>query len=259
MNNKKVLIALVVAAAILSPCVFAQDTALPNPGLTPDSPLYFLDTWSEDISLALTTNPESKTRKQIAISEEKLAEAETMGNKGKGEAAEVAADRYGKMVTDAAKGVAAAAQSGEAFADAVGELLATSTSISQQVLAGVYEKVPEQARSAIQKAMQVSSQGMEQALNAISNTNREQVREKVEQNLNKARENAPEEAQQFIPATIPSGPGGAEPEEGQETIPGTPGAGEESQQGPGSEVEPEQEEQSIPSPVEVPGAGGGRP
>ncbi len=239
MNNKKALIVLVVAAAVLSPCVFAQDTTLPNPGLTPDSPLYFLDTWSEDISLALTANPESKTRKQITIAEEKLAEAEAMGNKGKGEAAEVAADRYGKMVTSAAKGVVAAAQSGEGFTDAVGELLATSTSISQQVLAGVYEKVPEQARSAIQKAMQVSSQGMEQALNSISNTNRNQVREKVEQNLNKARENAPEEAQQFIPATIPSGPGETETEEGQENIPGTPapGAGEESQQGPGSEVE----------------------
>ncbi|MCG2691364.1 DUF5667 domain-containing protein, partial [Microgenomates group bacterium] len=140
--------------------------------------MYFLDNWGEDIGLALTRGTEAKTRKQIAISQEKLAEAEQMGERGKGEAAEVAADRYGEMVNAAAAGVASAAQSGEGFAGALGELLATTTSISQSVLAGVYERVPEQAKAAIQRAMQVSTQGMERAMEAVSSTRREQVQER---------------------------------------------------------------------------------
>lgn len=209
MNIKKLtMIAVIAVVVILVPGVRAQSTTgLPNPGLTPDSPLYFLDTWSEDIGLALTRGTEAKTRKQIVISQEKLAEAEQMGEKGEAKAVEVAADRYGEMVNAAAAGVASAAQSGEGFADALSELLATTASISQSVLAGVYERVPEQAKAAIQRAMQVSTQGMERAMEAISNGNRGQVQERIEQNLQKARESAPEEVQQYIPVTVPGGAG----------------------------------------------------
>jgi len=209
--KKLTVIVVLLAVLVLTPRALAQDTDLPSPGLTPDSPLYFLDTWGENIGLALTRGPEAKVRKQIAISQEKLAEAEQMGEKGKAEAAEIAVGRYGEMVNAAAAGVASAAQSGEGFAGALGELLAITTSISQSVLAEVYEKVPEQAKVAIQRAMQVSTQGMERAMEAVSNTKREQVQERVEQNLQKARESAPAEVQQYIPATIPSEAGDRQP------------------------------------------------
>lgn len=228
---------------VLTPRALAQDTAnLPDPGLTPDSPLYFLDTWGENISLALTGNAEAKARKQIAISQEKLAEAEQMGEEGKAEASEIAAERYGEMVNAAAAGVSQAAQSGEGFTDALAELLATTTSISQQVLAGVYEKVPEQAKAAIQRAMQASTRGMEQAIEAISNTRREQVQERIKQNLQKARENAPEEAQQYIPVTVPTEGSGSQPDS---TVPGDTGGTNQGQQQGGS------------APVQLPA--GGRP
>jgi len=209
--KKLTVIVALLTVLVLTPGVLAQNTDLPSPGLTPDSPLYFLDTWGENIGLALTRGPEAKVRKQIAISQEKLAEAEQMGKEGKAKAAEIAADRYGEMVNAAAAGVAFAAQSEEGFAGALGELLVTTISISQNVLAGIYEKVPEQAKAAIQRAMQVSIQGMERAMEAVSNTKREQVQEQVEQNLQKARESAPAEVQQYIPATIPGGAGGKQP------------------------------------------------
>jgi len=54
-----------------------QETAdisstLPNPGLTPDHPLYFLDTLGENIGLFLTRSPEGKAEKAFSYAEEKL-------------------------------------------------------------------------------------------------------------------------------------------------------------------------------------------
>ncbi len=189
-----------VLSLVLVGTVSAQESELPEPGLTPDSPLYFLDSWGEGIGLALTQDSEVKARKQIRISQEKLAEAKVMGEKGDAEAAEIASNRYGEMINGAAENVAVAAQSGEGVADAVADLLATTAAISQSVLADVYERVPEQAKASIQRAMEESSAGISRAVDAVSGAQQEQVRERVNESLQKARESAPEEAQQYIPA-----------------------------------------------------------
>lgn len=239
------------------PGVWAQDTTdLPSSGLTPDSSLYFLDTWGEKIDLALTRGQEAKTRKQVRISQEKLAEAKDMAEEGKDKAAEVASDRYGKMVSAAAENVAQAAQSGEGFADALGELLATTTAISQEVLAGVYEKVPEQAKPAIERAMQVSSKGMEKAMEAVSNVNREKVENRVNESLQRARDMMPEEAKKHLPTIVPTvgiedvGPRGAEGKEsGQE---------EQTDQSIPVEVESTEREQGGSAPIDVPAERRGR-
>ncbi len=265
MTIKKITIILGLFLALsLSSGIYAQQADnLPSPGITPDSPLYFLDTWGEKIDLALTKNKEAKTEKQINISQEKLAEAKAMAEKGNVKAAEIASNRYGEMVNGAAEAVAQAAQSGEGFAESLGELLATTTAISQEVLAGVYEQVPEEAKSAIQKAMQVSSEGMQKGIDAVNVGKREEVQQKVNENLQRARDMIPEEAKENIPMDnlMPGESDDFPPGQGEE--PGQP-------ESPEVEMEEKQPEQDIPSeegmpedeeggsaPIDVPGAGGG--
>lgn len=55
--------------------VFAQNgTALPNAGLTPESPFYFFDKLGETLQRFFTFNPESKVRLEITFAKERIAE-----------------------------------------------------------------------------------------------------------------------------------------------------------------------------------------
>ncbi|HCP08809.1 MAG TPA: hypothetical protein DIT25_03370 [Candidatus Moranbacteria bacterium] len=199
---QSILLALVFVFGFVGIVGAQEGQALPDPGITPDSPFYFLDKWGKGISLAFTFGTEAKAKKQLIIAQERLAEAEQMEEEGKTEAAEKAVEQYGKMVSAAAENVAKAARSGEGFPDALAGLLATTTSISQTVLGKVYVQVPEQAKGAIERAMQTSTRGMQEAVNATSGERREQVQMRINENLQRARENAPESARQFIPMQV---------------------------------------------------------
>lgn len=69
--------------------VFAQNQAvLPNAGITPESPFYFLDKFGEALREFFTFNPEGKARLQITFAAERVAEIkvilETKGVEAKG-------------------------------------------------------------------------------------------------------------------------------------------------------------------------------
>ncbi|MDP3970167.1 MAG: DUF5667 domain-containing protein [bacterium] len=55
-------------------------TSTVDPGLTPDSPIYFLDTFAERTRLALTFDADKKAELAAQYAAEKLAEAEAMAN-----------------------------------------------------------------------------------------------------------------------------------------------------------------------------------
>ena len=63
--------------------VYAQDEELPDPGITPDSPFYFLDRWGKSISMFFTFSAEAKTKRALRYAEERLAEAQAMVVKNK--------------------------------------------------------------------------------------------------------------------------------------------------------------------------------
>ncbi len=54
--------------------VFAQNGALPNAGLTPESPFYFLDKLGEALQRFFTFNPEGRARLEITFAKERIAE-----------------------------------------------------------------------------------------------------------------------------------------------------------------------------------------
>lgn len=73
---------------------FASIEWLPDPGRTPDGPLYYWDTWAEDRYLKATTQPSKKLALGLDIAREKLAELEAMVADEDEVAASVALERY---------------------------------------------------------------------------------------------------------------------------------------------------------------------
>ncbi len=97
---KKVFIAVIAAILTLTLCIggiaSAQEaeTALPDPGTTPDSPFYFMDKWGKQISLAFTFNAEKKAQKALRYADERMAEMDAMMVKNKIKEATQAANEY---------------------------------------------------------------------------------------------------------------------------------------------------------------------
>lgn len=69
-----------VTALVLPVLVFGQTatTTLPNPGLTPDSPFYFLNRVSEALQEFFTFNPTAKARLELQFSAERISEIKLM-------------------------------------------------------------------------------------------------------------------------------------------------------------------------------------
>ncbi len=72
--------ALVALLVLTSSTVFAQSTEvkLPSAGLTPSSPLYFLDRFGENFRQFFTFNPEAKAKLQIEFAGERISEIKMM-------------------------------------------------------------------------------------------------------------------------------------------------------------------------------------
>lgn len=151
---------------------------LPKAGLTPNSPFYFLDTIDEKISLFFTFDKVKKAQKAEKFSEEKLAEAKQMSDDNTTDKIDVALNKYDEYLNEAIDDANTAKDEGKN----VDEVLATVSEAIQKhlvVLAEVYAKVPEQAKSAIQNAITNSSKGQENALKAISGEKKTEVQNKI--------------------------------------------------------------------------------
>jgi len=167
---------------------------LPKPGLTPNSPLYFLDTLAENVGLAIARSPEAKARKAFAYSEEKLAEAEEMAEEENDQAAENAALKHRDYLGKTSDNLEKAKALGKDV-DALAAHVAEKTLKHQAVLSRIYDKLVakgnENAAAAVQKAMQKSLNGHNRALQGIGNrvkkieleTKGVKVREKVQEKI----------------------------------------------------------------------------
>ena len=149
--------------------VLAQETELPDPGLTPDSPFYFLERIAESIGTFFTFGDLKKAERHAILAAERLAEARAIAGKGKPELTEKTLERYERQLQNSMARVEKAQAKGE-NAEKVIEVLARvgqTTSKHLEVLAEVYEKVPEQAKPAIENAMKASVKGHEKAVEAL--------------------------------------------------------------------------------------------
>ncbi len=167
------------AVFLFTGAVHAQGSDLPEPGILPGHPLYFLKTWSESIGTFFTFSEEAKAERMLYLSEKRLAEVNELSQRGETELSERTLTRYEEHLNTALQ----KAQEAKAKGQDVDDLLvrvSEATSKHQGVLLDVYEKVPEQAKEAIEKAMEQSMRGQEEAMEAISS---EQERERVIENV----------------------------------------------------------------------------
>lgn len=155
------------ATFLFAGAVQAQTSELPDPGMLPDHPLYFMTSMSEGIGTFFTFGDVSESERALELSEKRLAEAHALAVQGKPEAAERAVERYREQL-DRALAEAEEARANGDDADEVLTDVSEKTSRHQAVLADVYETVPEQARPGIERAMQASKRGHSQARKAMA-------------------------------------------------------------------------------------------
>jgi len=149
--------------------VYAQpQIQLPSAGFTPDNPLYFLDRMFEGLELWLAGLPapfgggaEGRARKMLEIAGERISEMQAMAERdGSQYIPELVIDYHAKM--DEVVKTAEALNSAELH-----ELVADATQHHLAVLSEVYERVPDEAKSAITLAKEKAQLGREEAERAL--------------------------------------------------------------------------------------------
>ncbi len=173
--------------------VLAQGTELPNPGLTPDSPFYFLETIAEDIVTFFTFSDLKKAERYAALSAERVAEAEALVEKGKPEFVEKTLQRY-EMQLNKALARAEKAKDKDKSVKNVMKIVAEGTGKHLTIIENILEKVSEKAKEAATKAKEVSMNGQKNALRALAEEDPESATEinlkAAEARLNKAKSKA---------------------------------------------------------------------
>ena len=111
-------------------------------------------------------NPERAIEINLAASEGRLNRARAQAEEDEFEEAEDAVGEFEELYKFGEE-ISAIAQGLGEGTTTVDELVARATSIHLEVLAEVYEKVPEQAKPAIERAMGVSVRGHERAVEAL--------------------------------------------------------------------------------------------
>ncbi len=175
---RKLILSLIILSLLFGTMSFAQETDLPNPGLTPDSSFYFLDTLGEKIGMFFTFGAEKKAEKALKYAEEKLAETKAMAEKNKTKAAEKANQKYQKFLGIANQKTQEAKEKGKDIEE-LAILITEKTLKHQEILAEVFEKVPEEAKEAIQEAIEVSRRGSEEAVRAVTGAKKEELWQKI--------------------------------------------------------------------------------
>jgi len=192
--------------------VFAAETAeavtLPDAGMAPDSPFYFMERWGEQISLAFTFNTEAKVQKALRYAEERLAEAEAMAEQKKVKAMERAANEYQNCLETATRDMERAMAKGVDTSEQV--TIVTSKHISymyqhqhayrqggaacedcQQIRQQIRQRAQTCQEKAVEAlasqypeaALQLGVRLMEQACNRIQNMVGQADREEIEEAL----------------------------------------------------------------------------
>ena len=184
---KKILLVSILSIFLFTGLVKAETNDLLDPGMLPDSPFYFLKSFFEELGIFLTFNQNNKTERLLMLAETRLAEANVLAEKGKSELAERAIHRHQERINQALDRTEQAKARGMNVDDILTRV-SEATNRHQEVLMRVYEKVPEQAKPAIERAMEQSMQCQEKALEAISQENREEVMEQMEQKRQEIRE-----------------------------------------------------------------------
>ena len=152
--RKKLTLILIISVFLFTGTVGASQHGLPNPGLLPGSPFYFLDTLFENIGTFFTFKDKTKAERFLSLAEERLAEAKKLAEQGKSNLAEKTVEKYQKLIDDAL----AKAQGSGTEKDDMLEKIAEATASHQNILTDISENIPEQAKEAVPNATEKSTE-----------------------------------------------------------------------------------------------------
>ena len=188
---KKICISLLFCILALTFCfpgvAYAQsDEELPAPGITPDSPFYFLDKWGKQLSLMFTFKAETKVQKALQYADERMAEIDAMIARNKIKEATRATNEYQNCLEIAAQNVEQARLKGVDVSEkvalmtqkhlgVVNNITYEATENARMVLTQTRERavvcqetaLKSMAKGDPEKAMQFTLQLMERQLNRI--------------------------------------------------------------------------------------------
>jgi len=200
---KKIVTVLICCSLALTFCfpgaVYAQEEELPDPGITPDSPFYFLDNLGKKLGLMFTFGDEAKAQKALGYAEERLAEANAMALKNKLKEMTRAAGEYEQFMAMVNERLHAKVQRNPSAN--ISEEVALATEKHLATLDRVRSRVPEEGQEALERARERTLDGHQQSLRALAR-NRVEIAAEVNLNaiqnrlrwaLEKASENATDE------------------------------------------------------------------
>ena len=170
-------------------------------GITPDSWLYGLKKFSENIDLFFTFDDLAKAEKLAYYAELRLAEAKELAENGKTEFVNDLINEYKLNLENSNELVKTAQQFGKNVTKVTG-LIAVSTSIHVDILEEVLQQVPEKTKLSIQNAINYSKEGNKGALDVLEEVQPEVAAEIhlriAEKRLLKAQEKAQENKSELV-------------------------------------------------------------
>lgn len=159
-----VVVLVFVAATSIS---YATETVeLPDAGILPDSKLFTLELWWEGVQRFFTFDSVKKAELESKLAMKRIAEAEKLIEQGKTELAEKHLLQFENRLAAAYEKTEKANEKGKDV-DALIEKLEANQLRQQEVLATVYDKVPESAQEGILNAMEKSAKGLQNAMENI--------------------------------------------------------------------------------------------
>ena len=152
-------------------------------GILPDSPLYVLKSWWEDVRVAFTFDETKKAELEERLAAKRLAEFEQLVAKGKVDLAERHLAQFERRLSRVEERLEHLQQRGKDV-DTLLEKLQQRRLAHQEVLQRVYDQVPEEARERILQAMENSAGGLENAMERIQKSEQvKQFKEKLEMRI----------------------------------------------------------------------------
>lgn len=181
MKTKKPAVLIVMAFFILGTIASAANTSLPDAGLTPDSPFYFVKTWKESIQSFFTFNSKNKAEQFIHLAGVRLAEYQKMIEAGKLDIAEKTLSKFQSQLDSAVVKANLLAQKGENIQGLTLEIQETA-STSIKILKETLSKIPEQSKKAVENVIDNTNKNAEKIVEAEKSS---ELANKIEEALSK--------------------------------------------------------------------------
>jgi len=153
------IIGFIVLLAFSAPAL--AQTSLPEPGLLPDSPFYFIKRIFEGIGTLFTFNVKAKAERYLDLAAKRIAEAKKLAEREKNEIIPKAVALYGKARANVER-LLEKIKDEEERAE-IAEKVQSVAATHLEVLGDVLEKAPEAAQEGIKTAIDMSKLGVEKA------------------------------------------------------------------------------------------------